>query len=113
MHTVNSEHELRKLREEYPALLVYFSSPGCRVCQVIGPRIEALARSGFGHLHIAYVDCVRHPAIAAQYQVFTVPVVLVFIQDREYVRKVRNFGIGELASAIERPYSLLYPEPGT
>jgi hypothetical protein len=50
------------------------------------------------------------PEVAAQNRVFAVPTLLVYFDGREYIRKSRNIGIGELEREIERPYSMIFGE---
>jgi len=55
-----------------------------------------------------YVDVEKIPDLAAQYSVFTVPVILIFFEGRETFRKARNVGVDELLNLVNRPYQLLF-----
>jgi thiol-disulfide isomerase/thioredoxin len=61
------------------------------------PKIEVLEFS---------VDEYRE--ISSQYEVFSLPTVIVFFDGGEFIRKSRSFGVGELIGAIERPYGLYF-----
>lgn len=104
---INSFEEFSKLKEE-PAVLVYFSTQACTVCHVLKPKVEELVMVKFPKLTLLSVQSDRLPEIAAQNQVFTAPTLLVFFDGREYIRKSRNFGIGELSEAITRPYEMIF-----
>jgi thioredoxin-like negative regulator of GroEL len=103
---LGNSSELEAWLQASPAAVVYFESPGCGVCTVLRPQLEALIASDFPKLAWAVVDAARAPDAAAQRGLFTFPAVLVFFDGREYLRRVRNFSLGELARELERPYRL-------
>ena len=66
----------------------------------------------FPLLKMAYADTVLYPEIAGQKGVFTVPVVLVFFEGREYLRVARNFSIPGFQKQIERYYRMMFQKGG-
>ena len=91
-----------------PAAAVYFSSPGCGVCSVLAPKIQALLRERFPRLPLAEVNIAEAAEVAAQRAVFTVPTLLVYFDGREAVRLSRAFSPAQLAEHLQRPYHLLF-----
>ncbi|MCE4563387.1 thioredoxin family protein [Maribellus sp. CM-23] len=104
---VKSLEEFNQLKEE-AALLAYFSTEACSVCKVLKPKVEAMVSAEFPQIKLAYIKSEVLPEVAAQNQVFTAPTILVFFDGREYIRKSRNVGVGELQEAIARPYELMF-----
>lgn len=94
--------------QQHPAAAVYFSSPDCAVCQVLKPRVLELLRRDYPRLAVAVVDCAAAPELAAQQQVFAVPMLLVCFDGQELLRLARNFSPAQLAEALERPYALFF-----
>ncbi|HOI48012.1 MAG TPA: thioredoxin family protein [Prolixibacteraceae bacterium] len=94
--------------EEHPAVLAYFSTVECGVCKVLKPKVEEMIFREFPEIKLVYVEINQSPEIAAQNRIFTVPVVLVYFEGREFFRKSRNFGVDELRNELIRPYSLLF-----
>jgi len=90
------------------AVLVYFSTPECNVCKVLKPKVQELLSARYPGLQFVYSDVAREPDIAAQMGVLAVPTLVLYFDGRESGRFVRNFSIGELEAAIERPYSMLF-----
>jgi thioredoxin-like negative regulator of GroEL len=90
------------------AILLYFTSPDCNVCKVLLPKVRELAVSKFPLLKLHVVDIASNRAMAGKFQIYTVPVILVLFEGREFSRKVRNFSIQELEKEIERPYKLFF-----
>lgn len=108
MTDIDSEDRLEAMLNDNPGALVYFSGPECNVCKVMRPKIEEMVSVTFPQLPMAYVDCDAQREIAGQHRVFSIPTVLVFFDGRESIRKIRNFGIGELRDGIARPYGMLF-----
>lgn len=93
----------------HPVAAVYFSGPDCAVCRALAPKLtEALARH-FPELMLAWVDCAASPALAAQNQVFSVPLLVVYFAGQEAVRQARGFSVTGLCRELERPYRLFFP----
>ncbi len=99
-----------KMKAEEPALLAYFSTETCNVCKVLKPKVADLIQASFPEIKMVYIQTDKLPEVAAQNQVFAVPTLLVYFEGREYIRKSRNIGIGELEREIERPYSMIFGE---
>lgn len=105
---VQSFESFLKLKEEEPALLAYFSTEACNVCKVLKPKVAELIQTEFPKIKLVYIKTDNLPEVAAQNQVFAVPTILIYFDGREYIRKSRNIGIGELQREIERPYSMFF-----
>ncbi len=105
---IGSFAEFLKLKEEETALLAYFSTEACTVCKVLKPKVAALIQEHFPKIKLVYIQSDKLLEVAAQNQVFAAPTILVYFEGREFIRKSRNIGIGELQREIERPYSMLF-----
>ncbi|WP_340111299.1 thioredoxin family protein [Maribellus mangrovi] len=106
---IKNFEEFESLKSE-PALLAYFSTEACNVCKVLKPKVVQLLEAEFPEMKMAYVKSDVLPDIAGQNRIFTAPTILVFFDGREYIRKSRNIGIGELQEAISRPYNMMFGE---
>ncbi len=93
---------------DVPALLAYFSTPGCNVCRVLAPKLGDLVATDFPRLDCIHVDCALHPSVAAAFSVFAVPTILVFFDGREWLREGRYLALGEFKNALSRPYELIF-----
>jgi thioredoxin-like negative regulator of GroEL len=107
---IQSFEEFLKLKDEEPVLLAYFSTEACNVCKVLKPKVAELIQTEFPKIKSVYIKSDKLPEVAAQNQVFAAPTILVFFEGREYIRKSRNIGIGELQRKIERPYSMIFED---
>lgn len=55
-----------------------------------------------------YVDADQYPDIAASYNIFTVPGILLYVQGKEFIREARHISMIGLEESISRYYNLLY-----
>jgi len=93
---------------ENQAVALYFTSPECNVCKVLKPKVRELFEHKFPEIDLQFINIAEDPMIAAEFQVFTVPVILIYFEGQEYIRKVRNIGLFDLEKEISRPYELLF-----
>ena len=108
MLTVSSLDHYRDLVDNSPALLSYFSTPDCRVCTVLKPKVLELITQKFPEIIALCIDIERSPVIAGQNSIFTAPTILVYFDGKETLRKSRNISLSELEEEIGRVYKLLF-----
>jgi len=109
-YEVKNFEEFLDLKIKEDALLGYFSTEACNVCKVLKPKVAELIKKEFPKIKLVYIPSDKLPEVAAQNQVFAAPTILVFFDGKEYIRKSRNIGIGELEQEIRRPYSMIFSE---
>ena len=100
--------DFQEIIQKNTAVLIYFSHEQCNVCKVLKPKIYHMLSENFPEIKMYYSDTVLYPEIAAQNSIFTVPTIIIYLDNKEFVRKSRNIGIEELKSELERPYDLLF-----
>lgn len=101
MKAVKTLVTLNERVAETEQLLVYVSHPGCSVCHALKPQVEEML-TYFPDIEAVAVDSDEVPDIAGAYSIFTVPVVLFFIDGKEMLRRARFVPIGELTHQLER-----------
>lgn len=108
MKTIQSLDDFKQFINENDAVLGYFSHEKCNVCKTLKPKLVNHFKAHFPKFELAYSDVEINPELAAHYSVFTVPVIVIFFEGKEFIRKARSFGIGELSELINRPYELMF-----
>ncbi|EMP56305.1 hypothetical protein MSNKSG1_10538 [Marinobacter santoriniensis NKSG1] len=108
MIDICSEEALSDLLQSNPAVLVLFGGPHCGVCQALKPQLEKLVSDEFPKLTTAYIDCQEAAtAVCAARGIFSLPVVQLWFGGQRFAEFVRVFSMGEVRSALERPYRLM------
>ena len=95
---------------ENPAVILYFTADHCNVCKVLKPAIREMIADQFPKMVFKEINTVEFPDLAAKYQAFSIPLILVFFDGREFFRKGRAMSVKELAADISRPYQMLFDE---
>lgn len=71
-----------------PLVLVDFWAPWCGPCRALAPTIEELAREYAGKALVAKLNVDENPETAEQFQIFSIPTVVVIKNCREVERIV-------------------------
>jgi thioredoxin-like negative regulator of GroEL len=98
---------INSLLKDEVGVILYFSTKTCNVCKVLKPKIEEKFKDNFPDIKMEHIDCEKYPEISANYSVFSVPTILVFLQGKEFVREGRNVSVDILVDKIRRPYNIM------
>lgn len=90
------------------SVLLYFKTQSCNVVEALEPKVEKLLSSTFPEMKKIEIDLNISPEIAAHFNAFVEPTILVFFEGKETIRRSRNISIIELESAVLRPYELIF-----
>ena len=94
--------------KEQAAVLLYISHDACNVCKVLKPEIATLFETSFPQVQQIYIDSKEQAEIAAQYSVFAVPTVIIYLDGKEFFRESRNISLTQLKEKVARPYDLFF-----
>ena len=104
MQTIENINETIK---ENLAVMLYFSAPTCNVCHALKPKLLEAIDENFNKFEVVSIDTSINQEIAAHFNVFAIPTVLVFLDGREFLRKSRNMSIDGVVKEIQRPYEIM------
>ncbi len=86
---------------------LYIGQQNCSVCHGLRPQIEQLLRK-FPEVQKAYVETNELPEIAGYLSIFTVPVLILFVEGKETIREARIVHLDLLEEKISTLYSNFY-----
>lgn len=109
MNLVNTKESVEEIIKNNEIALVYFGGNNCNVCTAMKPKVVELLKD-YPKIKCAQVDVEKSIELAAAYNIFTIPVILVFIEGKEIIREARHISIQELNSKIERYYNMFYED---
>lgn len=82
---------------------LYFTTPTCSVCHGLQPQIEKMLEQ-YPEIRVAHIDSTVVPEAAGQYSVFAAPVLLLFVDGKEYIREARIVHTEQLNAQFARIY---------
>ena len=88
-------------------VLLYFSGENCSVCHALRPKFKEVFDKEFPQLKQIYLDAHENAEISANYQVFSVPTMIVFMDGREFAREGRAVSLHQLTEKLKRPYGMM------
>jgi thioredoxin-like negative regulator of GroEL len=86
--TLTDQLSLDTFIEQHDLSFLYISRPNCSVCVSLLPQIEEVMAE-FPDVKPAYVSTETIPEVASQFNIFTVPVLILFVEGKEYLREAR------------------------
>ena len=82
---------------------LYISREGCSVCHGLLPQVEVLM-ANYPKIATAHIKAEQVEAIAGRFSVFTVPVLLLFIDGKEYLREARIVHMDLFSEKLRKIY---------
>ncbi len=100
--------ELQNQINTNDAIMVYFSGENCGVCKALQPKIKELFNEEFPKIKQIYISADKFTQTAAQFNVLSIPTVIVYFDSKEFIRESRHISIPHLSSGINRPYNMFF-----
>ncbi|ARV45293.1 thiol reductase thioredoxin [Bacillus subtilis] len=88
---------------------LYISRPGCTVCHAVLPQLRMLLEQ-FPNIKLGHINADDVEEVAGRFSVFTVPVLLLFIDGTEFLREARFVHFEQLEERLKRVYQLYQDE---
>lgn len=107
MNKLSSNDEIDKLIKNNIMTVVYFSGSKCGACEAIKIKIEEILKK-YPNIKACEINGEENLEIAARFDVFSVPIFLLYIEGKESIRVGRNVNLMDLESNIDRYYEMLY-----
>ncbi|MGL5085104.1 MAG: thioredoxin family protein [Clostridium sp.] len=107
MREVTEKAEILEIIQKNKMSIIYFSGTSCGACEVIKNKVEKILIE-YPSIECAEVNGVINNALASHYSIFSLPILLLFVDGKETIRVGRNFNILDFNKTIERYYMMLF-----
>ncbi|MCF6137260.1 thioredoxin family protein [Pseudalkalibacillus berkeleyi] len=84
---------------------IYVTRTNCSVCHALLPRVREMLNQ-YENIHLGQVNADDVTEIAGHFSIFTVPVLLLFVEGKEMIREARFVQIEALDTQIGRIYEM-------
>jgi thiol-disulfide isomerase/thioredoxin len=84
---------------------LYISRTNCSVCHALLPQVRDVLEQ-FPLIQLGHINADHVQEIAGYFSVFTAPVLLLFVDGKEYVREARFVHLDQFKEKIKKIYDL-------
>ncbi|MDV4151482.1 thioredoxin family protein [Clostridium sp. AL.422] len=87
--------------------IVYFSGSSCGACDAIKNKVLNIIKD-YKEVRFIEVNAVGNEEIAATYNIFSLPILLLFVDGKETLRIGRHFDMLDFKNSIDRYYNMIF-----
>ncbi|QOG13008.1 thioredoxin family protein [Arcobacter sp. FWKO B] len=102
-----TKQEIDELIQTKLGVMIYFEGTNCSVCSVLKPKIDTMFKENFSKIERIYIKADEEPQLSADFVVFSVPTVLVYLDGKEFMRYSRNISLVQMENDLKRLYEML------
>jgi thioredoxin 1 len=102
MNQLTRTEQFEQELKDNPLVLAYFSGNNCSVCKSLKPKIEMLVEQQFPSVKFIEINTEENPHLSSRFSVFTVPVVMFFVEGKDYIREARNISTIDLTNKMDK-----------
>jgi thioredoxin-like negative regulator of GroEL len=107
MNNLYTKDMIEELIDKNEMVLLYFGSDTCSVCVSMKPKVREILKY-YPNIKSAEIDTEKQLELAAHFNAFTIPVILLFIEGKEIIREARHVSMEDINNKISRYYELFY-----
>lgn len=102
-HNLRSIEHVNNFMTNNKLAFLYVTMPGCSVCYGLKPQIEQMLQQ-YPEIKLGVVDASEVEQVRGQFTIFTAPVLILFIDGKEYLREARIVHTQLLDEKLARIY---------
>ncbi len=108
MQILNNYQDIEAVIQKNDFVFLYFSGENCSVCKALKPKIQELFKEKFPKIQLVEIPTDEALETTAHFGVFSLPTMLLFIEQKEFLRKGRNVSLALLVEEVKRIYTLFF-----
>jgi thiol-disulfide isomerase/thioredoxin len=110
MQCINEIESIKKTVATTPMILLYFSGKNCAVCHALKPKIEQMMQTSFPKIKLIEIKTDEAIEACAYFGIFSLPSLLLYVEEKEFLKKGRNISVELFKQEVERIYTLYYKD---
>ncbi|MDS0525243.1 thioredoxin family protein [Clostridium sp. SHJSY1] len=107
MLKTTSNEELKDIISNNEMVILYFSNKVCGACEVIKNKVQNILKL-YSKVKFIEIDGEEQVELAALNNVFSFPLLILYVDGKEVIRLGRNVNLLELENIIKRYYDMLF-----
>jgi len=104
---IYSNEEIKNMITENEMAILYFSNKVCGACEAIRSKVERILEL-YPRVKGIEIDGEKQIELAAMNNVFSFPLLILYVNGKETIRVGRNVDLLELENSINRYYEMLF-----
>lgn len=108
MKIENNFDTIQEIIQQNDAVLLYFSGENCSVCKVLKPKIQESFTEAFPKIKLIEIQTDEALQTTAKYGVFSLPTMILFIEQKEFLKRGRNVSVPLFTEEVKRVYELYF-----
>ncbi len=109
MKVLKTVEEIHNLIDSSDMTVIYFTGMDCGACEAIKFKVEEILKK-FPKIKSGEINGQNHPDICAKFEIFSLPIFLLFIDKKESLRIGRNVDLLDFEFKIQRYYDMIYKD---
>ncbi|MBS5886751.1 MAG: thioredoxin family protein [Clostridium sp.] len=97
---------MEELIKNNPISIIYFSGSTCGACDAIKEKVQVIIKE-YEEIKFLEINAIENKELAAQHDIFSLPILLLFINGKEALRVGRYFDVLDFKNSINRYYNLI------
>src|SRR5699024_12726293 len=99
--------EVDSFIDQHQLSFIYISRPDCSVCHGLLPQVQSLMNK-YPESQLGHVNADEVKAVAGRFSIFTVPVLLLFVEGKEYISDARIVHMGQFDEEDDKLYENVF-----
>lgn len=105
IHELTSIEMVETAIQQHELVFLYVSRPECSVCHALLPKITALLES-YPSVYLGHINANEVEEVASKFLIFTVPIMIMIVEQKEYIRADRFVRLERLEEQLQQIHSM-------
>lgn len=105
IYELTTLREIKEFLKNYEMSFIYISKPDCSICHALLPKLEKLL-SHYPLIRLGHIDASKVEEVAGKFLILSAPMMLLFIEQREYLREDRFVRFSLLKEKVDQIYQI-------